>query len=39
MKLHKEVDPESRCRGQVTKRTPSGNYWCVYCGTRGLADD
>jgi hypothetical protein len=36
MKLHKDVDPQSDCGGQVASGRELFNtdYWCVYCGAK-----
>jgi len=36
MRLHRDVDPESRCGGQVAdgEELFGTDYWCVYCGAK-----
>ena len=36
MTLHKDVDPQSSCGGQVAsgKELFKTDFWCVYCGAK-----
>lgn len=36
MRLHRDVDPESHCGGQVAdgQELFRTDYWCVYCGAK-----
>lgn len=37
MTLHRDIDSQSECGGQVSTRAPEmfgTDYWCVYCGAK-----
>lgn len=36
LRLHRDIDPESTCGGQVADGQDlfGTDYWCVYCGAK-----